>query len=217
MVTVDILVLFLTLGEKLSVFHSLIWWWLWGFHIWPLKCCSMCAFYSYFVEGSYQEWILNFVPLSHWQEVLSCCEHWPGVAQCALKDLKPTEAVGQLGYLDSAPVYIIKVEEECRLWHLPISQPREFQQLWLVLLFPIALTRSWLFFFLCARGQTNLLTISCSIPLHCTLQWPRWGFPLLWCLCFSCHSLCGVSFVIQSGLSSSGVIALKIGVDLVCS
>ena len=53
-------VLFLTLGEMLSIFHH---WWqclLW-FVIYSFYYVEVCSFYSCFLESFYHKWILNFV------------------------------------------------------------------------------------------------------------------------------------------------------------
>ena len=59
-VRVGTLVLFLTLGEMLSIFHH-----------WDYVCCEfviytfyyveLCSFYTCFLEGFYHKWMLNFV------------------------------------------------------------------------------------------------------------------------------------------------------------
>ena len=57
-VRVVTLVLFLTWGEMLSIFHH----WrylLWVYHIWLLLCWGM--FLLCFLEGFYHKWMLNFV------------------------------------------------------------------------------------------------------------------------------------------------------------
>ena len=57
---VGTLVLFLTLGEMLSVFHH--WGYVcWGFIIYGFYYVEVCSFYSCFLEGFYHKSILNFV------------------------------------------------------------------------------------------------------------------------------------------------------------
>ena len=59
-VRVDIPVMVLTLGEKLSVFPHWGWYYLWVFCMWP-HYVEVHSFYPYFLKGFYQERMLHFV------------------------------------------------------------------------------------------------------------------------------------------------------------
>ena len=59
-VRVDTLVLFLTLGGILSVFHHWEKCFLWAYHIWPLLCWGRFLLCPYFKSFNHK-WVLNFV------------------------------------------------------------------------------------------------------------------------------------------------------------
>jgi len=54
---VGILVLPLVIGEKFSVFHHRVWFYLWASYTWPLSHCT--SLYIHFVESFYHKWMLN--------------------------------------------------------------------------------------------------------------------------------------------------------------
>lgn len=56
-----ILVLFLVLKEKLSVYYWWVWCPLWACHVWSLICWCHSFLFFLFIEGFYHEKSLNFV------------------------------------------------------------------------------------------------------------------------------------------------------------